>query len=250
MARVGGHRPRRHHRSPTPGRWTGVVAAVGLCGVVISCGPPRAGRPHRLLALLTVAALIVPAEQARLHTTASLAKHVDRRRLVRGHRGRLRRRLAHRRRPGRTAASRSPAAAAVVALAFPLSLGAAQSACPRHGLAQLLQPRRHPRAADPARRQPAPGRGPLDRRVLPARRAAAGSAGPAPATSSCPAGPAPAGRRRAPGSPAPATPACSREYITEGYFSVDRAQLRRHHGPGPADRRRPGAQPPLPARPR
>jgi len=56
--------------------WTGVVVAAGLCGIVISVvrGEGRA-RPW-LLGVLTAAALLGPFEQARLHTAASLNKHV------------------------------------------------------------------------------------------------------------------------------------------------------------------------------
>ncbi|HMG63763.1 MAG TPA: glycosyltransferase family 39 protein, partial [Streptosporangiaceae bacterium] len=58
------------------GGWIGIIAAVALCGVAISAARREPGIRTGLLALLTAAALIVPAEQARLHTTASLAKHV------------------------------------------------------------------------------------------------------------------------------------------------------------------------------
>jgi hypothetical protein len=56
--------------------WTGVVVVIALCGVVISWirgeGYPRT----LLLAILAVAALLGPFEQARLHTADSLNKHV------------------------------------------------------------------------------------------------------------------------------------------------------------------------------
>ena len=53
-----------------------MVAAA--CGVISSFPHRRRrGRRRWLLGLLTVAALIIPAEQARLHSTDSLAKHVD-----------------------------------------------------------------------------------------------------------------------------------------------------------------------------
>jgi hypothetical protein len=56
--------------------WTGVIVAAALCGVVISW-VRREGRWSVLfLAVLTVAALIGPLEQANLHTAASLDKHV------------------------------------------------------------------------------------------------------------------------------------------------------------------------------
>ena len=56
--------------------WTGVVIVGALCGVVL-CWVRRdtTVRPW-LLTLLAVAALLGPVEQARLHTAASLDKHV------------------------------------------------------------------------------------------------------------------------------------------------------------------------------
>jgi hypothetical protein len=56
--------------------WTGIIAAAALCGVAIAAGRRDAVRAW-LLALLTAAALVVPLEQARLHTLDSLSKHVD-----------------------------------------------------------------------------------------------------------------------------------------------------------------------------
>jgi 4-amino-4-deoxy-L-arabinose transferase-like glycosyltransferase len=56
--------------------WIGVVVVLALCGFVISLvGRPRQGRPW-LLAILTIAAILGPLEQAHLHTAASLNKHV------------------------------------------------------------------------------------------------------------------------------------------------------------------------------
>jgi 4-amino-4-deoxy-L-arabinose transferase-like glycosyltransferase len=55
--------------------WTGIIVVAALCGAVIAW----ISRPERsrawLLTLLAVAALLVPAEQASLFTTASLNKH-------------------------------------------------------------------------------------------------------------------------------------------------------------------------------
>jgi hypothetical protein len=56
--------------------WTGIIVAAALCGVAFAAGHRDAVRAW-LLALLTVAALVVPLEQARLHTIDSLSKHVD-----------------------------------------------------------------------------------------------------------------------------------------------------------------------------
>jgi hypothetical protein len=56
--------------------WTGVIAVLAVCGVIISV-VTRQGRARTwLLAVLTVAAILGPLEQARLHTAASLDKHV------------------------------------------------------------------------------------------------------------------------------------------------------------------------------
>src|SRR6202451_178534 len=56
--------------------WTGLIIVPALCGVVISL-VGRHGRAQTwLLAILTVAAILGPLEQARLHTIASLDKHV------------------------------------------------------------------------------------------------------------------------------------------------------------------------------
>jgi len=56
--------------------WTGVIVVAAICGVVVSW-VTRPRHPQTwLLTLMTAAALLVPAEQASLHTTASLNKHV------------------------------------------------------------------------------------------------------------------------------------------------------------------------------
>ena len=56
--------------------WTGVIVVAAICGVVVSwISRPRQPQTW-LLTLVTAAALLVPAEQASLHTTASLNKHV------------------------------------------------------------------------------------------------------------------------------------------------------------------------------
>ena len=55
--------------------WTGVIVVAAFCGAVISW-VSRSGRAQSwLLTLLAGAALLVPAEQASLYTTASLNKH-------------------------------------------------------------------------------------------------------------------------------------------------------------------------------
>lgn len=57
-------------------RWVGSVAVIALIGVIIQVN--REHRASRLLsALLTIAVLLVPLNQARIHTATSLQKHVD-----------------------------------------------------------------------------------------------------------------------------------------------------------------------------
>jgi Dolichyl-phosphate-mannose-protein mannosyltransferase len=56
--------------------WTGVIVVGAVCAVVL-CWRRRDGAARTwLLAVLAVAALLGPLDQARLHTTASLDKHV------------------------------------------------------------------------------------------------------------------------------------------------------------------------------
>jgi 4-amino-4-deoxy-L-arabinose transferase-like glycosyltransferase len=57
--------------------WTGVIIVAAVCGVIISwVSRPRHPQTW-LLTLVAAAILLVPADQASLHTTASLNKHVD-----------------------------------------------------------------------------------------------------------------------------------------------------------------------------
>ncbi|HEY6479875.1 MAG TPA: glycosyltransferase family 39 protein, partial [Streptosporangiaceae bacterium] len=125
VARVGGTDPVATIAADA-GRWVGVVTAVGLCAVVISAARREPGTRTGLLALLTAAALLVPAEQARLQTTASLAKHVTVgawfAAIAAGYTADW---LVAAAPAGRLRAL--TATAAVVALSFPLSLGAAHS---------------------------------------------------------------------------------------------------------------------------
>jgi Dolichyl-phosphate-mannose-protein mannosyltransferase len=56
--------------------WTGIITVLAVCGVIISL-VNRQGRVRTwLLVVLTIAAILGPLEQARLHTAASLDKHV------------------------------------------------------------------------------------------------------------------------------------------------------------------------------
>jgi hypothetical protein len=105
--------------------WTGIIVVAALCGLVISVASREPAVRTWLLALLTVAVLIVVAEQARLDTTTSLAKHLDGgawfAAIAAGYAvdkfiGAASRRLYT-----------VTAVATVIALAFPLALGADQS---------------------------------------------------------------------------------------------------------------------------
>jgi hypothetical protein len=58
-------------------RWTAPVAVIAAAGLLI-CAPTERSRSKRiLLAVLGVALLLVPLEQARIHTITSLDKHAD-----------------------------------------------------------------------------------------------------------------------------------------------------------------------------
>jgi hypothetical protein len=107
------------------GTWIGIITAVALCGVAISAVRREPAVRTWLLAVLAAAAVIVPAEQARLHTTASLAKHVT----VGSWFAAIAAGYAADWLIAAAPAGRGrvlTGAAAVVALAFPLSLGATQ----------------------------------------------------------------------------------------------------------------------------
>ena len=56
--------------------WTGIIVVLALCAVFASWEASRDRRQTWLLAVLAVAALLGPLEQALLHTTDSLNKHV------------------------------------------------------------------------------------------------------------------------------------------------------------------------------
>jgi len=55
--------------------WTGIVLVAALCGAIISWVSQQRRAQSWLLTLLPCAALLVPAEQAGLHSLASLNKH-------------------------------------------------------------------------------------------------------------------------------------------------------------------------------
>src|SRR5215471_2908212 len=56
--------------------WTGLIVLLAVAGVIISWAGRRGWLPTLLLAVLAVAGLLGPLEQARLQTLASLNKHV------------------------------------------------------------------------------------------------------------------------------------------------------------------------------
>jgi 4-amino-4-deoxy-L-arabinose transferase-like glycosyltransferase len=56
--------------------WAGLIFALALCGVIISWAGRGGWARTLLLAVLTLATVAGPLEQARLHTAASLNKHV------------------------------------------------------------------------------------------------------------------------------------------------------------------------------
>ena len=106
--------------------WTGVILVAAFCGAVISWVSRPGSAQTWLLTLLAVAALLVPAEQASLYTTASLNKH--------GAMGAWFAAIAAGYAVDKLIET-SPAgnmravtgAACVIALCFPVTLGAAQS---------------------------------------------------------------------------------------------------------------------------
>jgi hypothetical protein len=57
--------------------WIGVVVVAGLAGVVLTAVTSRSRTSLALIGVLAAAGLLAPFEQARIHTTVSLNKHVD-----------------------------------------------------------------------------------------------------------------------------------------------------------------------------
>jgi Dolichyl-phosphate-mannose-protein mannosyltransferase len=56
--------------------WAGLIVALAICGVIISWATRQGPARTALLAVLAIAAIAGPLEQANLHTAASLNKHV------------------------------------------------------------------------------------------------------------------------------------------------------------------------------
>ena len=106
--------------------WTGLIFLAAVSGAAVSWVRERGGARTWLLAVLAGAALLVPLEQASLHTAASLNKHVDAgawfAAIAAGY---AVEKLIAAAPAGRMRAL--TCGACVVALVFPLSLGAGQS---------------------------------------------------------------------------------------------------------------------------
>ena len=106
--------------------WTGVVIVLAICGVIISAARRRWGIQTWLLLVLAAAGLLGPLEQARLQTLDSLNKHVG----LGAWFAAIAAGFAVDRFIAAAPAGRSralTAGACVVALAFPVALGASQS---------------------------------------------------------------------------------------------------------------------------
>jgi hypothetical protein len=106
--------------------WTGIVLVMAVCGVAAAV-VGRQGRPRTwLLAVVTIAAILGPLEQANLHTAASLNKHVG----LGAWFAAIAAGYAVDRFVASAAAGRTrllTSGACVLALVFPLSLGISQS---------------------------------------------------------------------------------------------------------------------------
>jgi hypothetical protein len=106
--------------------WTGLIVLLAVAGVIISWAGRRGWVPTLLLAVLAAAGLLGPVEQARLHTLASLNKHVG----LGAWFAAIAAGYAVDRFIAAAPAGRPQAlttAALIVALVFPLSVGASQS---------------------------------------------------------------------------------------------------------------------------
>lgn len=106
--------------------WTGLIVVLAVCGVIISWAGRAGWAQTWVLAVLAAAAVLGPVEQARLHTIASLNKHVG----LGAWFAAIAAGYAVDRFIAAAPAGRSQAVtcgACVVALAFPVTLGASQS---------------------------------------------------------------------------------------------------------------------------
>jgi 4-amino-4-deoxy-L-arabinose transferase-like glycosyltransferase len=106
--------------------WTGLLLVLAVCGIIISIANRQGHTRTWLLVLLAVAAILGPLEQANLHTAASLNKHVG----LGAWFAAIAAGYAVDWFVAAAPAGRNRAltcGACVVALAFPISLGASQS---------------------------------------------------------------------------------------------------------------------------
>jgi hypothetical protein len=106
--------------------WTGLIVVLAICGVIISWASRQGWAQTLLLAVLAAAAVLGPLEQARLHTLASLNKHVG----LGAWFAAIAAGYAVDRFIAAAPAGRSQAitcGASMVALAFPVTVGASQS---------------------------------------------------------------------------------------------------------------------------
>jgi hypothetical protein len=106
--------------------WTGLIVVLAVCGVIISWAGRQGWAQMLLLAVLAAAAVLGPLEQARLHTLASLNKHVG----LGAWFAAIAAGYAVDRFIAAAPAGRSrvvTSGACVMALAFPVALGASQS---------------------------------------------------------------------------------------------------------------------------
>jgi hypothetical protein len=125
LARVGGSDPAVTVLAHS-WAWTGLVFVVAVCGVALSWSRRETATRTWLLGVLTAAALLVPAEQAGLHTLASLNKHGD----MGAWFAAIAAGYAVDRLVGAAPAGRTrvlTCGACVVALALPISVGASQA---------------------------------------------------------------------------------------------------------------------------
>jgi len=108
------------------GSWTGIILVAATCGIVISLVTRQKKAQTWLLALVVIAAVLGPLDQARLHTATSLSKHVGLgawfAAIAAGYAVDW---FVSAAPPGRNRVL--TCGACVLALAFPISLGASQS---------------------------------------------------------------------------------------------------------------------------
>jgi len=107
--------------------WTGLIVVLAVCGVIVSAVTRQSRAGTGLLAIVTIAAIVGPFEQARLQTAVSLNKHVGLgawfAAIAAGYAVNWFVASA----PAGTRARTLTCGACVVALVFPVSVGAGQS---------------------------------------------------------------------------------------------------------------------------